>query len=278
MDLINYRACERLPSATGVSRQRPAHKRPGSRSGLRTLLLSRRAPVHVLLVIVAVFLAAAAPRVATAQNCKLHYAEAFQNLSLHSFSGLSPASIRQTVDDLFGPRIDLCSEDGYRFFLRELSTVAAAALRKKGTEQEVALGATREIMSRIPRLVRFSPGVDAAAGLNQLRSDLGLLSREVGLSPAARDLLDALAALSPPVNLPQPSPGRGEEEAIPIVVPQVPLPAWAILSLHEIREHAGRNEVAAITLKVNRILDWLGRISATQHVTGSAASKPSGPK
>lgn len=276
MDLINYQAGKRLQSATGVPRRRHAHKTPGSQNGLRTERPSRSSAVRVLLVVLAVLLCSAAPRVTTAQNCKLHYAEAFQNLSLHSFSGLSPASIRQTVDDLFGPRIDLCSEDGYSFFLRELGTQAAAALRKKGTEQEVALGATREVMSRIPRLVRFSPGIDPAAGLNQLRSNLGVLSREVGLTPAARDLLDALAALSPPVNLPQASPG--EEEAIPIVVPQVPLPAWAILSLHEIREHAGRNEVAAVTLKVNRILDWLGRLSATQHVTAPTASKPSGAK
>ncbi len=276
MNHISQRVFARLPFARCVPRWGHAQDAPARRSGLRTGRTPACPPIAVWLVAIAVLLLASAPRAATAENCRLSYAEAFQNLSLHSFRGLSPAAIKQTIDDLFGPREDLCGEAGYSFFLRELGTATAAALRKKGTDQDVALLVTREIMSRSPRMVRFRPGVDPAAGLNQLRSNLGVLGGEVGLTPAGRALLDALAALPPPVSVPQPSPG--EDEAIPIVVPQVPLPAWAIVSLYEIRDHAGRNEVAAITVKVNRILDWLGRISATQHVTAPTAIKPPGAK
>jgi hypothetical protein len=194
---------------------------------------------------------------ANAENCKLHYAEAFQIISTQRFAEHSPTAIKQTVDNLFGPRQVVCGEIGYKFFLTELGNQAGAAMRHKGSEQEAQLLATREILNRFPLQVRFSHGVDPRAGLNQLRSNLGVLSTEVGVTPSITALLDALAKIAPPRLAPKPLPKS--DDAIPVTVPRVPLPAWAVISLYEIRDHAARKESDAITTKSNLILDWVSR-------------------
>lgn len=214
---------------------------------------------RILQVMLGVTLLCAAPGAAEAQHCKLHYAEAFRLIANESFDGHSPAAIKKTVDNLFGPRQETCGESGYSFFLTELGAQASAALRKKGSEREARLIATREIMTRFPVLVRFSTGADPSAGLNQLRSNLAVLSTEVGVTPSSKALLDALASVVPPKNLPKPLPKN--DDAIPVTVPQVPLPAWAVISLYEIRDHAARKDTAAITAKTNRILDWVVQAS-----------------
>jgi hypothetical protein len=206
-----------------------------------------------------VTLLCAAPGEAEAQHCKLHYAEAFRIIAAESFDGNSPATIKKRVDDLFGPRQEVCGESGYSFFLTELGVQASAALRKNGSERESRLIATREIMTRFPVLVRFSPGADPSAGLNQLRSNLGVLSTSVGVTPSSKALLDALAGVVPPKNLPKPLPKN--DDAIPVTVPQVPMPAWAIISLYEIRDHAARKDTVAVTAKTDRILDWVVQAS-----------------
>jgi hypothetical protein len=45
-------------------------------------------------------------------------------------------------------------------------------------------------------------------------------------------------------------------------VPKAPQPAWAVISLYEIRDHAKRKENGAILNKTQLILDWMARINA----------------
>jgi hypothetical protein len=206
---------------------------------------------------------AAAPEPAFAQHCKLRYAEAFQVISIRPLAGRSPAEIKSTVDDLFGPRQELCGEGSYKFFLSELKTYASTAFRKKGPEGEAMLMVTREIIGRIPVQVRFASapaGGAADSGLKQLRSDLGVLASEVGMTPSIQAVIDALARVTPPRAMTRPMPA--DDDAIPVVVPRVPLPTWAVISLYEIRDHAKRKENGAVLNKTQLILDWMARINA----------------
>lgn len=219
----------------------------------------RRLPAVLVGLVVAGVLCAAAGT-ALAQHCRLHYAEAFQQVTVNNLAGRSQAEIKQQIDDLFGPRQAVCGERSYKFFLTELGNYASGALRKKGAEQEARLLAAREIMSRFPLRVRFSSGADPASGLKQLRADLTVLGTEVGLKPPVQALLDTLGKVTPPTSATQPMPA--DDDAIPIVVPRVPLPAWAVISLYEIRDHAKRKENGAIINKTGLILDWMAHINA----------------
>lgn len=235
--------------------QTPAAESPGTASGRGTR--ARCSPVLLGLLVAAV-LGAASP--ALAQHCRLHYAEAFQQISVNNLAGRSAAEIKQQIDDLFGPRQEVCGEKSYKFFLTELGNYTTAALRKKGSEQEARLLAAREIMTRFPLRVRFNPGTDPASGLKQLRSDLTVLGSEVGLKPPVQALLDAVAKVTPPTAAAQPM--AADDDAVPVVVPRVPLPAWAVISLYEIRDHAKRKENGAIINKTELILEWMAHINA----------------
>ncbi len=238
--------------------------------GVFTPQRQRGQPTPAVLAALGVSVVCALAGAAHAENCRLHYAEAFQLISTQHFSEHSPAAIKQTVDDLFGPRQEVCGEVGYKFFLTELGTQAAAALHQKGNEQEARLLATREIMNRFPMQVRFSSGADPSAGLNQLRSNLGVLSTEVGVTPSIKALLDALGKIAPPKPAPKPLPKS--DDAIPITVPRIPLPAWAVISLYEIRDHAMRKESAAVVAKSNVILDWVSRAGPGARLIDSRAT------
>ena len=217
-------------------------------------------PALALLTLLGAGLICLAPGAAFAQNCQQRYGEAFQLISNQPLAGKSAADIKRTVDNLFGPRQVVCGENGYRFYLTELTAQASAAFRKKGAEQEARLLATREILSRMPQKVRFKPGTDPATGITQLRSDLTVLSKEVGTTPAIQDILSALATVTPPQALVRAM--AKDDDAIPVVVPKVPLPAWAIISLYEIRDHASHQENGEVLNKTNLILEWIARINA----------------
>ena len=174
----------------GSRNERPAPRR--AKAGVVVRPHKRVQPAWPLRALLGVSLVCAASGAASAQHCRLHYAEAFRLISIQSFDGQPKAVIKQKVDDLFGPRQEVCGEDGYKFFLTELGAQAAAALRKKGSEQESRLVATREIMNRFPVQVRFSNGAVPGAGLTQLRADLGVLSTEVGKTPAINALLEPM--------------------------------------------------------------------------------------
>lgn len=226
-------------------------KRIGSRN--------RTVPAVLVGLVVAGVLCTAAGT-ALAQHCRLHYAEAFQQVTVNNLAGRSQVEIKKQIDDLFGPRQEVCGEKSYKFFLTELGNYTAEALRKKGAEQEARLLASREIMTRFPLRVRFNSGTNPDSGLKQLRADLTVVGTEVGLKPPVQAMLDTLAKVTPPTSAAQPMPA--DDDAVPVVVPRVPLPAWAVISLYEIRDHAKRKENGAIINKTELILDWMAHINA----------------
>lgn len=201
-----------------------------------------------------------APQSAFAQRCKQHYAEAFQLIAIRPLAGNPPAELKTTVDDVFGPRKELCGPVSYKYFLSELKNYAATAFRKKGPEGDAMRLVAIEIINRFPLQVRFPAGELPDLGLKQLRSDLGVLASEVGPSPSVQAVVDALAKVAPPKVMSRPTPI--DDDATPVIVPKVPLPAWAVISLYEIRDHAKRKENGAIINKTQLILDWMSRINA----------------
>jgi len=229
-------------------------------AGLRTGLGRYFRPGLALATLVGGGLLFTFPGAARAENCRQRYSEAFQLISTQPLAGRSPAHIKQTVDNLFGPRQVICGENGYKFFLTELEAQASVAFRKKGSEQEARLLATREILNRFPLQVRFNNGGDPAAGIVQLRANLAVLGKEVGVTPPIRALLDAMERQAPPQALTRAMPSG--DDAIAVVVPKVPLPAWAIISLYEIRDHAQHQENGEVVNKTNLILDWVARVNA----------------
>lgn len=244
-----------------------AIRRTGSNNGVEAEVVRRgpgarrlRGLPAVLIGLVVAGVLCAAAGTALAQHCRLHYAEAFQQITINNLAGRTPAEIKQQIDDLFGPRQEVCGEKSYKFFLTELGNYTSAALRKKGAEQEARLLAARQIMTRFPLRVRFNTGTDPASGLKQLRADLTVLGNEVGLKPPVQAVLDTLAKVNPPTSAAQPMPA--DDDAVPIVVPKVPLPAWAVISLYEIRDHAKRKENGAIINKTELILEWMAHINA----------------
>jgi hypothetical protein len=119
----------------------------------------------------------------------------------------------------------------------------------------------QEILKRIPSQVFFKNTKAKTQSYQQLRSDLGAVAREVGITPPIQGLLDAVDRLGPPAVSAQPEPMSSDPAQIQ--VPTVPLPPWAVISLYEIRDHAQRKEDAAILTKTTLILNWIKRITPT---------------
>jgi hypothetical protein len=178
-----------------------------------------------------------------------------QLVGTRHFSGQNTAEIARGVDALFGPRQDACGEAGYRMFVQQFSLFTKTAMRLKGAEQEGALIAAQEILKRWPLRVRWDGSQDRGALLHQLRSDLAVLSAEVGTTPPVQALLTTLASLQSP--RPVPKTVTLDESALQIVVPEVPLPAWAVIALHEADEHLQRREVGTARNKIALVLEWL---------------------
>lgn len=168
------------------------------------------------------------------------------------------AQIEQSVIEAFGPPAELCEPGAYESFLSALSRYATDAMHRKGAEQEGRLVAAAAILGRAPTQIPAVPAVARVSAYQQLRSDLNVVAREVGRPQAVRAFLEVVDRLGEPrVVTPV-----GGNPAVEVAVPKVPLPAWAVASLHEIRDHARKHEDGAIDAKVGLILEWLRLVSA----------------
>lgn len=201
-----------------------------------------------------------APTQAQAQHCKWRYAEAFQRLANRSLAGQTPAQATRVIEDLFGPRLEVCGENGYKLFYSQITTYATQSFRKKGAEREAMLTATQEILRRAPQQVRFKAEPDKGTLIKQLRSDLGVIASEVGVTPSIQAVLDAVDKLTPA--RPSPRPEAKDEDTIKVTVPNAPLPPWAVIYLYEIQDHLARKEIAAAANKNAMVLQWVKLVAA----------------
>lgn len=197
---------------------------------------------------------------ASADHCKWRFAEGFQRVTNRPLAGMAQPQIAQLVEDLFGARQPVCEEAAYRFFVSEFNTYAAAAFRQKGAEREAMLLCAQEILKRVPSQVFYRNTSAKVSAYKQLRSDLGVVAAEVGVAPSIQALLDAIERLGPPVVSTKPEPMN--DDAVQVKVPTVPLPPWAVISLHEIHDHAQRGETGAVTAKTALILEWMKLVTS----------------
>lgn len=197
------------------------------------------------------------PSVASADHCKWRFTTGFQLVMDRALVGMSQEQITETIEEMFGPRQPVCEEAAYRYFLAQFTTYATTAFHKKGTEREAMLLAAQEILKRVPSQVFYKNVQAKVSAYKQIRADLSVVAAEVGLTPSIQALLDALDKLGPPEVSRKPEPMT--DDAIPVKVPSVPLPPWAVISLHEIYDHAQRKQTGAVIAKTALIIQWMNR-------------------
>ena len=95
-------------------------------------------------------------------------------------------------------------------------------------------------------------------------ADLGAIAQDLGMTPLSQQLLDAMEATGAPQATQRPASAPPDPHTSTVQVPTVPLPAWAVISLYEIDDHARRNEVGAIQGKVEAILNWMRGVTPQQ--------------
>lgn len=206
------------------------------------------------------FLLTALSSTALADHCKWRFAAGFQLATNQQFTGMTKEQVAQTVQEMFGTRQDVCEEGAYRYFMTEFSTFATTAFHKKGAEQEVRLQAAQEILKFVPSQVFYKNTQAKVLAYKQLRSDLGVVATEVGVTPSIQALLDAVEKLGPPAVSRKPEPMN--DDAIPVKVPAAPLPPWAVISLYEIYDHAKNKQNGAVMNKTALILQWMKLVTS----------------
>ena len=214
------------------------------------------APVYVSVLLI--FLAAVPS--ARADHCRWRFAEGFQRVTNRPLAGMKQTQIADMVEEMFGARQPVCEESAYRFFLSQFSTYAAAAFHQKDAEREAMLLCAQEILKRAPSQVFYKNAATKISAYKQLRSDLGVVAAEVGMTPSIQALLDAVDRLGPPAVSSKPEPMN--EDAIQVKVPTVPLPPWAVISLYEIQDHAQRKQNGAVIAKTALILQWMKLVTS----------------
>lgn len=202
----------------------------------------------------------AVPSVASADHCKLRFSVGFQLIGEHSVVGMNHEQVAQTIQEMFGTRQPVCEEAAYRYFLTQFTNYATTAFHKAGAEREAMLSAAQEILKRVPSQVFYKNVQAKVSAYKQIRADLSVVATEVGLTPSIQSLLDALDKLGPPEVSRRPEPMN--DDAIPIGVPAVPLPPWAVISLHEIYDHAQRKQNGAVITKTALILEWMKLVTS----------------
>lgn len=221
---------------------------------LRTL---QKATLGMLL---AVSLAAPDAQAEPSVPCAPRFSQAFQRLGRSTLAQKSKAQIEQQVSEAFGPPQALCEAGAYEAFMTAFTRYSVDAIHRKGPEQEARISAAIAVLSRAPVQVPAAASGNKVSAYQQARSDLSVVAREVGHAHAAviRPLLDTLDKLGEPRAVT----AVGDSAAVEVAVPKVPLPAWAVSSLHEIRDHAKNHEDGAISAKVGLILEWMRLVSA----------------
>ncbi|MFO0574030.1 MAG: hypothetical protein U1A78_08535 [Polyangia bacterium] len=199
-------------------------------------------------------------RAESSAPCAPRFSQGFQRLGRNTLAQKSKAQIEQQVAESFGPPQELCEAGAYEAFMTAFTRYAVDAIHRKGPEQEARITAAIAVLARAPTQVPAAASGNKVSAYQQARSDLSVVAREVGHSHAAviRPLLDAVDKLGEPRAVT----AVGGNAAVEVAVPKVPLPAWAVSSLHEIREHAKNHEDGAISAKVGLILEWMRLVSA----------------
>lgn len=207
---------------------------------------------------------------ALAQHCKWRFDQAFLLLSSRGLRSVDKvknqaevqAKIAAEVDFLFGPRQAECEEGAYSLFIDRFERYTLEALRQSGNERDLRLRAALFAIRKSPELINYTQASKEISLFRQVRSNIAAVAQDAGMSPLMQQLVDAMEAVGAPkaTQRPDTAPAKDPHSSM-VYVPTVPLPAWAVVSLYEIQDHARRNESGAIQGKVEAILTWMKTVT-----------------
>lgn len=209
---------------------------------------------------------------AEAQHCSWRFDQSFLLLSNKNLRLLeknkNPSDIaikiEEHVDFLFGPRQKLCEEGAYALFLNRFERYTTEALRGDRADRDLKLRAALAVIRKSPEVIDYTSASKEVSMFRQVRSNLGAIAQDVGMTPLMQQMLDAMEATGAPKATQRPAAAPPEPHTSTVVVPTVPLPAWAVVSLYEIDDHTRRNEMGAIQGKVEAILNWMKTVTPAQ--------------
>lgn len=206
---------------------------------------------------------------AAAQHCAWRFEQSFGLLSGKNLRVLEKnkstadmgSKIDEHVDFLFGPRQKKCEEGAYSLFLNRYERYATEALRGDRTDRDLKVRAAIAVIRKSPEVIDYTSASKEVSLFRQVRSNLSAIVHDIGTTPLLQQFLDAMEATSPPKATQRPPAAPPDPHTSAVLVPTVPLPAWAVVSLYEIDDHTRRNEVGAIQGKVEAILNWMKTVT-----------------
>ncbi len=217
-----------------------------------------------------------------AENCTATYRSAFSQLN--PSSGPSQGSADAEIERLFGPRPMKCEEGAYKNFLELFEAFARESIRsgqptKRGkvtvppspaaeSGLRLAIAAFRKSPIKVPS----KEAKDAVSSYRQIRSNLNAVVDDAGSTPTMNQLMEAIAGVRAPIGdedaaptsaqpTTSPSPTAAPTPAVAttqaIRIPVTPLPSWAVIKIYEARDAVKSQDVAAIQVRLQDIINWM---------------------
>jgi hypothetical protein len=223
---------------------------------------------------------------AHAQNCYPSHSAGFARLASLEKEANSQASADLAVRGVFGPRNDQCEPGAYSSFMESFREFSRQAMRAKTpASRDKLLRLAIATIAQAPIKVPAQDAKTSASLFRQVRSDLNATADDVGFekTPLLQQLMDALSRIGPPTAV-QPPPvevsttsggittsttqgtsiGTASGGVQSIRVPSEPLPPWAIVKLYEMRDHIKAQDLPAIQIKLQDIINWVEAKTAGQ--------------
>ncbi|HMU38246.1 MAG TPA: hypothetical protein PKE31_04485 [Pseudomonadota bacterium] len=226
--------------------------------------------------------ALAFPTTSNAQNCAVHYAAGFAQISGLVAKATSQLAADQLVDQAFGARPQQCEANAYTSFVDQFELFGRTAIRagqpprgSKGVVPAVKENQMRLAISIIRKMSPMKvPLADAKAGVSQfkqMRSNLNAVADDAGNTPMMTQVLEAISQVGSPraieetVQVGSSGNTAAAGSATPgtpggvqqVRVPNTPLPAWAVIKLYEARDLCKPQDVAGIQIRLQDIINWM---------------------
>ena len=232
------------------------------------------------------FLFAATP--ALAQNCYPTHSALFSRVRSLENQAMSQGSADLAVRNLAGPKNEQCEDGAYRSFMEQFKDFAASAMRAPKTSRDKLLRLAISLIGQAPTRVSGKELKPSGSLFRQVRSDLNATADDVGFAqtPLLGQLLEVIGRVGPPtsneppppattttvVEVQQPPPTTTaptttttttSSNNVQIRVPHEPLPPWAVIKLYEMRDNIKAQDLAAIQIKLQDIINWMESKTST---------------
>jgi hypothetical protein len=204
-----------------------------------------------------------------AAGCVQGYARTFAELGAAADAlRLKGTTAQAEVARIFKEPPVRCEAGAYVYFLDQLMAFARRALKSGATPETPKEGWVRAagaVCAYAPKLVPQAEYSDDMQRFQAAKRQLQALVTEAGAGPQPSALLLAFdrAAPSPggygPPPAPPPPPPVVYQPVVParISVPNKPLPDWAVVTMHEVRDLIQKGQADVARAKVETIIRWI---------------------